>query len=319
MEYKDYYKILGVDKKATEDQIKRAYRKLAVQYHPDKNPGNKEAEEKFKLVNEANEVLGDPEKRKKYDELGENWNRFQQSGQGGQPGYSGGGFDWSAFGGNQGGPYYEDMFGSGGGGNGFSDFFEAFFGRGSRQRAGQQSSQHFKGGDYEAEVEITLEEAYKGTTRIIRVHEEKLRITIKPGAYDGQILRIKGKGASGSSEKHRGDLYVRIRMAPHPVYTRKGDDLYATQNIDLYTAVLAGETLVRTLSGTVKVKTPAGTQNGTTIRIKGKGMPLSHKSEQFGDLYLQLHVIIPSSLTEKEVQLFEQLRKLQTEKEVKQN
>lgn len=319
MEYKDYYKILGVDKKASQDQIKKAYRKLAVQYHPDKNPGNKEAEEKFKLINEANEVIGDPEKRKKYDELGENWNRFQQSGQGGQ---QGGGFDWSSFGGQGGGTYYtesdvNDMFGSQGG-NGFSDFFEAFFGRGSRQRAGQQQS-HFKGGDYEAETEVSLEEAYKGTSRIIQVHNEKLRITIRPGAYDGQLLRIKGKGAEGSSDKYRGDLYVRIRLRPHPIFTRRGDDLYATQIIDLYTAVLGGDVYVNTLGGKVKVKTPAGTQNGATIRIRGKGMPKSDAPEQAGDLYLQWQVNIPANLSEKEKQLFEQLRKLQAEQQVKQN
>jgi curved DNA-binding protein len=322
MEYKDYYKILGVDKKASQADIKKAYRKLAVQYHPDKNPGNKEAEEKFKLANEANEVLSDPEKRKKYDELGENWDRFQQSGQG-QPG---GGFNWSGFGGGQqGGSHkYEgdinDMFGNE---NGFSDFFEAFFGReraGSGKQGGRsQTRAAFKGQDYEAEMEITLEEAYQGTSRIIQVHDERLRITVKPGAYDGQLLRIKGKGASGSSEQHRGDLYVRTRLKTHPVFHRKGDDLYATQSIDLFAAVLGSDALVQTISGTVKVKIPAGTQNGKTIRIKGKGMPVYGTTDRFGDLYVLLQVAIPEKLTKEERQLFEQLKKLQTEKQVKQN
>jgi curved DNA-binding protein len=312
MEYKDYYKILGVDKKATPEQIKKAYRKLAVQYHPDKNQGNKEAEDKFKQINEAYEVIGDPEKRKKYDELGENWNQ-----QAGQPG---GGSDWSQFGGGgQGGSFrYEgdmnDFFG-GKGGSGFSDFFEAFFGRGNSR---QGSQAHFRGQDYETEMPITLEEAYKGASRIIQVDNERLRITVKPGAYDGQVLRVRGKGASGSSKEHRGDLYVRIRTQPHIAFRRRNDDLYTTQNIELYTAVLGGEVLVNTLSGTIKVKTPSGTQNGKTIRIKGKGMPVYGTTDKFGDLYVQLNVLIPAHLSEKEKQLFEQLKKLHQE-QVKQN
>jgi curved DNA-binding protein len=315
MEYKDYYKTLGIDKKASDADIKKAYRKLAVQYHPDKNPGNKEAEEKFKLINEANEVLGDPEKRKKYDELGEDWNKYQQSGQG-QPG---GGFDWSSFGG-QGRTYQgdaNDMFGEGG--NGFSDFFETFFGRSTGRKSGQRTQTNFKGQDYEAEMEITLEEAYKGTSRIIQVHNERLRITVKPGAYDGQLLRVKGKGATGSNDQHRGDLYVRTRLKPHSIYTRKGDDLYANQSIDLYTAVLGNDVLVNTLTTTVKVKIPAGTQNGKTIRIKGKGMPVYNTTDKFGDLYLQLQVVIPDKLSKEEKQLFEQLKKLQHENKVTQN
>ncbi|MEO5563140.1 MAG: J domain-containing protein [Chitinophagaceae bacterium] len=315
MEYKDYYKILGIDKKASDVDIKKTYRKLAVQYHPDKNPGNKEAEEKFKLINEANEVLGDPEKRKKYDELGENWNRFQQTGQG-QPGS---GFDWSSFGG-QGRAHQGDMNDTfGDGGNGFSDFFETFFGRSTGKKSGQRTQTNFRGQDYEAEVEIELEEVYKGTSRIIQVHDEKLRITVKPGAYSGQVLRIKGKGAAGSSDQHRGDLYVRIRLKPHPAYNRRGDDLYANQSIDLYTAVLGDDVLVNTFTAKVKVKIPAGTQNGKTIRIKGKGMPVYDTTDKFGDLYLQLQVIIPDKLSKEERQLFEQLKKLQQETKVTQN
>jgi curved DNA-binding protein len=311
MEYKDYYKILGVDKKATEAEIKKAYRKLAVQYHPDKNPGNKEAEDKFKLINEAHEVIGDPEKRKKYDELGENWNKF------GQQGTS----DWSsAFGGGGGrGRNYQyqgdvnDLFGEG---NGFSDFFETFFGRGGGKRSGQQT--HFKGQDYETEMEVTLEEAFQGASRIIHVGEEKLRISVKPGAYDGQLLRIKGKGAAGSSNQHRGDLYVRIRVRPNDTFHRKGDDLQMTQEVDLYSAVLGGDVLVKSISGTVKMKIPSGTQNGKTFRIKGKGMPVYDKSGQFGDLYVQILVALPKSLGKEEKQLFEQLKQLQQGKTVTQ-
>lgn len=315
MEYKDYYKVLGVDKKATQDEIKKAFRKLALKYHPDKNPDNKkEAEEKFKLINEANEVLGDPEKRKKYDELGENWNRFQQQGQG-QPGS---GYDWSAF--NRargGGAHYEgdlnDLFGNEKG-DGFSDFFETFFGRSRGGRGQAQQSAQFKGQDYETETEVSLEEAYHGAGRIIQVHEEKLRMTIKPGAYDGQLLRITGKGAYGSNKKHRGDLYVRIRTRPHPVFTRRNDDLYATEFIDLYTAVLGGDKIIETFSGKIKVKIPAGTQNGASIRIKGKGMPVNAKTGLYGDLYMQLQVSIPKQLSKEEKQLFEKLKKMELEK-----
>jgi curved DNA-binding protein len=322
MEYKDYYKILGVDKKATKEEIKKAYRKLAVQYHPDKNPGDKKAEEKFKQINEANEVLGDPEKRKKYDELGENWNRFEQAGNG-RPG---GGFDWPASGGAGGtGFRYEgdpaDLFGQGG--SGFSDFFEAFFGSGTgRQGRGSRTSRtqaHFKGQDYEAEAEITLAEAFHGASRIIQVHDERLRITVNPGAYEGQLLRIKGKGAHGSTDQHRGDLYVRIRIARHAIFERRGDDLYATHPVDLYTAVLGGDILVNTISGVVKVKIPAGTQNGKTIRIKEKGMPVYGKTGAHGNLYLLLRIAVPENLSKEERQLFEQLKKLQAEKQAKQN
>jgi curved DNA-binding protein len=312
MEYQDYYKVLGLDKKASQDDIKKAFRKLAVKYHPDKNPGNKEAEEKFKLINEANEVLGDPEKRKKYDELGENWNRFQQQGQG-QPG---GGYDWSTFNRNGGSYYYEgdpsDLFGNAGDGR-FTDFFEAFF----SGKAGRKTNRHerqFRGQDYESETEVSLEEAYHGATRIIQLHDEKLRITIRPGAYDGQLLRIKGKGAQGSHKDQRGDLYVRIRMRPHPVFKRKGDDLYANETIDLYTAVLGGDTIVKTLSGKIKMKIPAGSQHGTSIRIKGKGMPVNGKASAYGDLYLELQVSLPQQLSDEEKKLFEKLKDMQFER-----
>jgi curved DNA-binding protein len=306
MEYKDYYKVLGVDKKASQDDIKKAYRKLAVKYHPDKNKDNKAAEEKFKLVNEANEVLSDPEKRKKYDTLGENWRQYEQAGAGSRP--SGGG-RWSN--GRTGSYTYEgdfsDIFGEGGG-SGFSDFFEQFFGRGAAGggRGGGRSA-HFKGQDYQSDMEITLEEAYHGTHRLIQLEDEKLRIATKPGVHDEQKLRIKGKGGKGSKDNH-GDLYVRVLVAPHPRYSRKGDDLHTTHTIDLYTAVLGGYTIVDTMSGQVKVKIDPGTQNGKTIRIKSKGMPIYGKLNQFGDLYVQLLVHIPEQLTDRQRELFEQLK-----------
>jgi curved DNA-binding protein len=303
MDYKDYYKILGVDKKASQEDIKKAYRKLAIKYHPDKNKdNNKAAEEKFKLVNEANEVLSDPQKRKKYDELGENWRQYENTGAGQSSGRRGNG---------QGGPFsyegdFSDMFGQGGP-SGFSDFFEQFFGGGTRAGGRQGGRADFKGQDYESEMEITLEEAYHGTNRLIQLENEKLRITTKPGAYEDQLLRIKGKGGRGSKD-HHGDLYVRVRVIPHPQFIRKGDDLHTSETIDLYTAVLGGTTIVNTLSGQLKVKIPAGTQNGKIIRLKGQGMPIYGKSNMFGDLYVQLQVHVPEALTDRQRQLFEQLK-----------
>jgi len=294
MEYKDYYKVLGVDKKASPADIKKAYRILAIKHHPDKNQGNKEAEEKFKLANEANEVLSNPEKRKKYDELGDNWQQYEQRNNqsGGNP------FDRQR---NQ----YDggEPFGSP---SDFSDFFEQFFG----SQFGRGKSQDRKGHDYETEMEISLEEAFHGTHRIIQLENEKLRITTKPGAYTDQLLRIKGKGALGSSEQHRGDLFVRIKVKQHSQFIRKGDDLYNTFNIDLYTAVLGGEIIVNTLSGQVKVKIESGAQNGKTVRLKSKGMPSYENPGTYGDLYIQLQVQIPDKLTDKQKELFEQIKSI---------
>ncbi len=296
MEYKDYYKILGIDKKASQDEIKKAFRTLAVKYHPDKNPDNKEAEEKFKTINEANEVLSNPEKRKKYDELGENWQQHEQAGN-----------QRAGSTNNQG--YYQGNASGGFGGGGqedFSDFFEQFFG--GRTQSRRNANSEFKGGDYETEMQITLEEAYKGTNRIIEVENEKLRFTAKPGAYTDQLLRIKFKGAKGSSEAYRGDLFVRIKVMPQEQFIRKGDDLYSTNNIDLFTAVLGGEIIANTLSGQIKLKVTEGTQSGKTVRLKGKGMPVYDKTNVFGDLYIRLEVIIPDKLTDKQKELFEQLK-----------
>ena len=303
MDYKDYYKILGVDKKASQDEIKKAYRVLAVKHHPDKNPDNKVAEEQFKLANEANEVLGNSEKRKKYDELGENWQQYEK--QGNQQGEN-------PFGDNQGGRYRYESNGNDdfGGQTDFSDFFEQFFSGGARNGGGR--TQNRKGGDYETEMEITLEEAYQGTSRTIQVEGEKLRITTKPGSYNDQRLRIKNKGAKGSSEDNRGDLFVKIKVKNHPEFIRKGDDLYHTQSVNLYTAVLGGEVLVSTLSGQVKIKIAEGTQNGKSIRLKGKGMVIYDKKDVFGDFYLEIKVQIPDKLTDKQRDLFEQLKETLT-------
>ena len=304
MEYKDYYKILGIDKKASPEEIKKAYRGLALKHHPDKNPDNAAAEEQFKLINEANEVLSKPEKRKKYDELGENWEQFNQHGnQQKENAYR------ESYNGNSNNPF------NNGNQSDFSDFFEQFFAGNTRdarrkntQDGNFNQSSHYKGGDYETEMEITLEEAYSSTNRIIQVDNEKLRISTKPGAYQDQLLRIKNKGAIGSSAAHRGDLFVRINIKPHPQWIRKGDDLYTTLHLDLLTAVLGGEMEVKTLSGTIKINIASGTQNGKTIRVKGKGMPLYEQPNMFGNLYIQLQVLIPEKLSEKQKELFEQLK-----------
>ncbi len=298
MEYKDYYNILGVDKKATQNEIKKAFRALAVKHHPDKNPDNKDSEEKFKVVNEANEVLSNPGKRKQYDELGANWKHYGQAANQAEN---------NPYGRASNGQYRDggnSSFGNSGGED-FSDFFEQFF---AGKASGGRRSQERKGGDYETEMEISLEEAYQGTSRIIQLENEKLRITTKPGAYTGQRLRIKGKGAKGSSEQHHGDLFVRILVKPNSQFTCKGNDLYITNTVDLYTAILGGDTIVKTLSGQVKVKIAEGTQSGKTIRLKGKGMPVYEKPDTFGDLYVQIHVQIPDKLTDKQRTIFEQLK-----------
>jgi curved DNA-binding protein len=308
MEYTDYYQILGIDNKASQEEIKKAYRKLAKKYHPDKNPGNKEAENKFKQINEANEVLCDPEKRKKYDQLGANWDRFGQEGA-----YSGGN-PFGGFGNQSGQTFYggdpNDLFGGGSGSSGFSDFFETFFGRGERSgRFGKGfSGSRFKGQDFETEMEISLEEAYHGTRRIIQLESEKIRITTKPGAYDGQVLRIKGKGGKGSNNNN-GDLIVKIKVTPHPLFERNGHDLKIVEHINLFDAVLGGQVIINTMDGMIKMNIPASAQNSKTLRIKGKGMPVYGKTGIFGDLLVQLQIDIPESLTPIQKDLFEQLKR----------
>ena len=289
MEYKDYYKVLGVGKKATQGEIKKAFRAMAVKYHPDKNPDDKTAKEQFILVNEANEVLSDPKKRKEYDELGNNWQQNQQYRR-----QQSAANDRRQYAGNP-------------NASNFSSFFEQFFG-GDAGFSGTQGN--YKGGDLETEMEISLEEAFVGTNRVIQLENEKIRITTKPGVYQGQVLKIKNKGIKGSSENYNGDLFVKIKIHPHPKYVRKENDLYYEHVVDLYTAVLGGESVVDTLSGQVKIKIEAGTQNGKTIRLKGKGMPMHDKLLLFGDMYVQLHVLIPTKLKQEQREMFEKLQQL---------
>ena len=304
MEYKDYYKILGVERKASADEIKKAYRKLAVKYHPDKNPNNKAAEEKFKEMNEANDVLSDPEKRKKYDELGENWNQYQQ--QGGRQGD----FDWSKWqntGGGQRKTYSsdEDIFGNEGD---FSDFFSNIFG--GTQARGGRTQQPRKGNDFEAELNISLEEAYTGTTRQLETDGEKLQIKIKPGVKEGQTLRLKGKGGQGMNNGLRGDVFLKVHVEVHPHFERKDDDLYCDIPVELYTAVLGGKALIRTLKGNIRIDIAKETESGKTLRLKGMGMPKFGKENEFGDLYAKVKITIPKNLSKEEIELFEKLSKI---------
>lgn len=296
MEYVDYYKILGLDKSASTEDIKKAYRKLARKYHPDVNPNNKEAHKKFQEINEANEVLGDPEKRKKYDQYGKDWQHAEQferarQQQQRQRTYGGG----------------EEYFG-GGGESTFSDFFESLFGGmggGNRRRETK-----FRGQDFQAELHLQLREAYVTHQRTITLDEKNIRITIPAGVEDGQKIRLKGHGAPGVNGGPSGDLYITFVIQDDPQFKRLGNDLYTTAEIDLYTAVLGGETTVDTLSGKLKLKVPAGTQNDTKTRVKGKGFPVYKKEGEFGDLYITYKVKIPTTLSEKEKQLFTELSKL---------
>jgi curved DNA-binding protein len=294
MNYKDYYKILGIDKAASTDAVKKAFRKLAVKYHPDKNPGDKAAEEKFKEINEANEVLSDPEKRKKYDELGENWQHAQQYGN--YQDFSQGQSQYRRS--NR--QYAEQEFGGGD----FSDFFESVFG--SRFGSGSRGPQ--KGGDYSAEVEISLEEAFSGTSRLMDVNGEKLQMKFKPGVREGQTLRIKGKGAHGINNGARGDIYVTVHVADHPHFERRENDLYCEAPVDLYTLILGGKATIRTLKGAIKMDIPKGTDNGKTFRLKGMGMPVFGKENMSGDLYAKVKVLLPKNLTAEEIELFKKLK-----------
>ncbi len=310
MNYKDYYQTLGVSKTAGQDEIKKAYRRLAVKYHPDKNQGKKEAEERFKEISEAYEVLRDPEKRKKYDKLGSNWKQYENAGAGnyrnsregkGSPG---------------GGSYYfegdlGDLFGKAGAGGGFSDFFNAFFGaQGASQEGFGNQQQTFKGNDLQAEMEITLHEAYHGTSRILNVDGETLRINLKPGGYNGQQLRIRGKGSPGYGGGAKGDIYINIKVTGSDDIILNGNNISQKADVDLYTAVLGGKTEINSLAGTLKVPVPKGSQNGRRLRLKGKGMPVYGKPGNFGDLYIELNVKIPINLTEEEIRLFEKLKDL---------
>jgi curved DNA-binding protein len=298
MEYKDYYKILGVPRNAQADEIRRAYRKLAVKHHPDKNPGDKQAEERFKDINEAYEVLGDASKRARYDQLGSSYRAYQRSGA------APGGFDWSQWmSGAPGGVRVEmgdlgDLFGGG-----FSDFFNAIFGGAGGRPA--QAGRSSRGRDIEQAVRISLAEAYKGTTRTLRVDGRRLEVKIPAGARSGTKVRIPEHGESSRGKS--GDLYLVVEVEPDPGLEQQGDDLYADVPVDLYTAVLGGEARVNTPGGPVVLTIPPGSQPGQLFRLSGRGMPSLRETSRRGDFYARLKVEIPRDLTKRERELFQEL------------
>ncbi len=300
MAFIDYYKTLGIQKSATADEIKKAYRKLARKYHPDVNPGDKEAEKKFKEINEANEVLSNPENRAKYDKYGENWKhgeeyeKAQQQQRYQQQSSGFGGFSGSDFGGDA----------------DYSDFFQSMFGGGFGSSRGRSSSGKFKGQDVSAELTVTLEQASKTHQQTFEINGRKVRITIPAGIYDGQQIKLKGHGNPGFNGGPNGDLYITFNITPDKNFERTGDDLKTNVNLDLYTAILGGEVKVNTLDGLINLKVKPGTQNGATVRLRGKGFPVYKKDGEFGDLYVTYEVKLPEELSEKEKELFQQLKDL---------
>lgn len=298
MDYIDYYKTLGITKSATEAEIKKAYRKLARKYHPDLNPNDKEAEQKFKEINEANEVLSNPENRKKYDKYGKDWkhaDEFEKAGydpnqqqysrqRQANPDFSGDDFSESDF----------------------SDFFNSMYG----SRRSSRSKVKYRGADFNAELQLDLTSAYKTHKQSLVVNGKNIRITIPAGVENGQIIKIPGHGGPGANGGPNGDLYITFVIENNSDFKREGNNLYADVDLDLYTAILGGEVLVNTLDGKVKIKVPPETQPGTKVKLKGKGFPVYKKENQFGDLYITYTIKIPTKLSEKEKELFKELSKI---------
>jgi curved DNA-binding protein len=320
LEYKDYYDILGVSRDADNKELRTAFRRLARKHHPDVNPNDPDAEERFKEINEAYEVLSDREKRQKYDQLGAEWKQYQRTG--GQPGD----FDWgrwkSGTPGAEGQRVHvqygtpedlEDLFG---GASAFSDFFSQIFG-GREGAPGGAATEGFeyqvrlqRGRDYEQEVEITLQEAYRGTSRVFDKDGRRLRAKIPAGVRNGTRIRISGEGEPGAGGGEAGDLYLRVKVVPDPAFDLQGSDLYVTVPVGLYQAVLGGKVKVPTLDGTVRLTIPEGTQNGQIFRLRGKGMPHLQDPEEYGDLYARVGVRLPTDLDPKQRELFEELRRV---------
>ncbi|TYP96474.1 curved DNA-binding protein [Tenacibaculum adriaticum] len=297
MTFIDYYKILGVGKTATEKEIKNAYRKLARKYHPDLNPDNKEAEKKFKEINEANEVLSNSENRKKYDQYGKDWQHAEEfekakQQQQSQHQYSQQGFSSEDF-------SEQD----------FSDYFESMFGRtGTYSR--QRSKTKFKGQDFNAELHLNLKDIYEAHQQIITVNNNKIRLTIPAGVENNQIIKIQGKGGKGVNGGPNGDLYIKFIINNNTQFKRDGNNLYANIDLDLYTSILGGEINIDTFKGKAKLKIKPGTQNETKVRLKGKGFPIYKQEGKFGDLIITYHLKIPTNLSAKEKELFKELQKL---------
>ena len=294
MTYIDYYKVLGITKKATENDIKKAYRKMARKYHPDLNPDDKEAEKKFKEINEANEVLSNPENRKKYDKYGKDWKhaeeyeKAQQQQQYQRSGRQGGSAQYSE----------QD----------FSDFFGSMFGGGST--GGRGRNVQFRGQDYNAELQLELEDVYRTHKRTLTVNGKNIRLTIPAGVKNGQVIKIKGYGGEGVNGGPKGDLHIKFSILNHSKFKRDKDNLYTTIELDLYKALLGGDVVVDTFDGQVKLKVKPETKNLTQVKLKGKGFPVYKKEGQFGDLYITYKIKIPTKLTTREKELFEELAKL---------
>ena len=292
MTFVDYYKILGIDKKATQKDIKTAYRKLARKFHPDLNPNNKDAKRNFQQINEANEVLSDPVKRKKYDQYGKDWQHAEQFEKANQ---------YQRQSSNQGRAQYSEPQGE----NSFSDFFEAMFG--GAAGAGRNRSVKYRGEDYNAELHLDLIDAYKTHKRSLTVNSKNIRITIPAGIENGQTIKITGHGGPGTNNGPNGDLFITFSIANHPRFKRLGNNLYSSVDLDLFTAVLGGEIIIDTLNGKVKLKVKPETQTGTKIKLKNKGFPVYKNEGQFGDLFITYTVKIPTNLTERQRKLFTEL------------
>ena len=302
MEFKDYYTVLGVAPDADDQTIKQAYRKLARQYHPDVNPGDKQAEERFKEINEAYQALSDAERRRKYDELREQYRRWQQRGGAGDFNWG----QWQAAPGQQVHTYtvtpedLQDLFGDA---SPYSDFFSSVFGQARRERAARPR----RGRDAEVLVEISLEEAFHGTTRSIQLGDRRIEAKIPPGARTGTRVRLSGQGSPGSSGGPAGDLYLVVQVAPHPLFERDGDDLTTVVPVDFYTAAIGGEVRVPTLDGTVRLKIPRRTQADRTFRLKGKGMPRLERPSERGDLFARVRLVLPEPLSDAEIEALRML------------
>lgn len=301
MDYIDYYKVLDVTKSATEAEIKKAYRKLARKYHPDLNPNDKEAEKKFKEINEANEVLSNPDNRKKYDKYGKDWkhaDEFEKAGynpnQQQQYSRQQSNQDFSGFGGD----FSESD---------FSDFFNSMYGSAGRSSRAQSK---YRGQDFNAELQLDLSSAYTTHKQSLTVNGKNIRITIPAGVENGQVIKIPGHGGAGVNGGPNGDLYITFLIDNNSDFKREGNNLYSNADLDLYTAILGGEISIKTFDGKVKIKVPAETQTGTKVKLKGKGFPVYKKENEFGDLYITYNLKIPTKLSEKEKELFAELSKL---------
>ncbi|QED38323.1 J domain-containing protein [Antarcticibacterium arcticum] len=306
MEFIDYYKILELDKSASQADIKKAYRKLARKFHPDLNPNNKEAQARFQQINEAHEVLIDPEKRKKYDQYGKDWQHAEQfesaQRQQSRAGGFGGGFGGSSqqsYSGN-----FDD--------DSFSEFFEQMFGGGARTRGGGRGAPHFKGQDFNAELQLNLKDVYTSQKQTLTINGKNIRLTIPAGVENGQTIKIKGHGGPGIQGGPKGDLYITFNILNNTGFKREKENLYKTIEIDFYTALLGGEITVDTFTGKVKLTVKPETQPGTKIKLKGKGFPKYKIENQYGDLIITYQVKMPTDLTEREKELFKELQKLRS-------